>query len=242
MAIDKVVDSAALDAGLTGIADAIREKGGTSAEMTFPDGFVDAVGAISAKTQEVPPEYEQLDYVYFTGVQWIDTGYTWNANSKFSVDHVRYGFGMQSFSEMIKGTNLYFQYGSAVGAYIKIGSMNEVNISKSSDQQNGLFGVSLKIVISTTKGELVSQYPGMNYTSSDYSTNIGTTSTVLLSNRERPWHGLIFCFEVLENDVPVARMLPAKRKQDGVIGMYDVVRDLFLTDASGDGLAGGNFE
>lgn len=46
MAYDKVVDSAVLDAGLTKIADAIRAKGDTSAELSFPDGMAEAVEAI----------------------------------------------------------------------------------------------------------------------------------------------------------------------------------------------------
>jgi len=48
MAVDKLVDSAQLDAGLTSIANAIRTKGGTSAQLAFPAGFVSAVQAISA--------------------------------------------------------------------------------------------------------------------------------------------------------------------------------------------------
>ena len=47
MAYDKAVDSAVLDAGLTSVADAIRQKGGTSASLAFPQGFVDAIGNIS---------------------------------------------------------------------------------------------------------------------------------------------------------------------------------------------------
>ena len=46
MAIDKAVDSAALDAGMTAVADAIRSKGGTSDALVFPDGFVSAISAI----------------------------------------------------------------------------------------------------------------------------------------------------------------------------------------------------
>lgn len=48
MAYDKVIDSAVLDADLTAVADAIRAKGGTSEALSFPDGFVSAVGAIQA--------------------------------------------------------------------------------------------------------------------------------------------------------------------------------------------------
>lgn len=46
MAYDKAVDSAQLDADLTAVADAIRTKGGTDAQLAFPSGFVSAVQAI----------------------------------------------------------------------------------------------------------------------------------------------------------------------------------------------------
>lgn len=48
MALDKLVDSTQLDADLTSVANAIRTKGGTSAQLAFPQGFVDAVEAIEA--------------------------------------------------------------------------------------------------------------------------------------------------------------------------------------------------
>lgn len=46
MALDKLVDSAQLDSNLTSIANAIRAKGGTSAQLAFPAGFVSAIGDI----------------------------------------------------------------------------------------------------------------------------------------------------------------------------------------------------
>ena len=46
MAVDKLVDSTQLDADLTSVANAIRTKGGTSAQLAFPAGFVSAVQAI----------------------------------------------------------------------------------------------------------------------------------------------------------------------------------------------------
>lgn len=48
MAFDKVVDSSVLDAGLKQIADAIREKGGTSDNLAFPAAMADAIAAIEA--------------------------------------------------------------------------------------------------------------------------------------------------------------------------------------------------
>lgn len=46
MAVDKLVDSTQLNADLTSVANAIRAKGGTSASLAFPAGFVDAIGDI----------------------------------------------------------------------------------------------------------------------------------------------------------------------------------------------------
>lgn len=46
MAVDKLVDSTQLDTDLTSVANAIRTRGGTSAQLAFPNGFVSAVGAI----------------------------------------------------------------------------------------------------------------------------------------------------------------------------------------------------
>ena len=44
----QVVDYLTNDADLKAVADAIREKGGTSAPLTYPDGFVSAIGAINS--------------------------------------------------------------------------------------------------------------------------------------------------------------------------------------------------
>ena len=48
MAYDKVVDSAALDAGIRQVADAIRQKGGTSESLRFPGAMAEAIAAIQA--------------------------------------------------------------------------------------------------------------------------------------------------------------------------------------------------
>ena len=47
MALDKAVDSVALDAGMTAVADVIRAKAGTTEPLAWPDGFKAAVEAIS---------------------------------------------------------------------------------------------------------------------------------------------------------------------------------------------------
>ena len=46
MAFDKVVDSAALDAGMKSVADAIRAKAGITNQLVWPEGFKTAVDGI----------------------------------------------------------------------------------------------------------------------------------------------------------------------------------------------------
>lgn len=46
MSVYKLVDSTQLDSDLTSVANAIRAKGGTSASLAFPAGFVSAIDAI----------------------------------------------------------------------------------------------------------------------------------------------------------------------------------------------------
>lgn len=46
MAIDKAVDSSALESDLTSVADAIRAKGGISDSLSFPTGMVSAINSI----------------------------------------------------------------------------------------------------------------------------------------------------------------------------------------------------
>ena len=50
MSVDKLVDSTQLDTDLTSVANAIRTKGGTSAQLAFPTDFVSAINAISGGT------------------------------------------------------------------------------------------------------------------------------------------------------------------------------------------------
>lgn len=62
MAVDKLVDSTQLDSDLTSVANAIRTKGGTSASLAFPTGFVDAIDAIQTGGGGLPSNMEVIDF------------------------------------------------------------------------------------------------------------------------------------------------------------------------------------
>lgn len=49
----KIVDSVELDNGLTEIADAVRQKGGTTDQLSFPHGIAQAIGSIPTGKSEM---------------------------------------------------------------------------------------------------------------------------------------------------------------------------------------------
>lgn len=75
MAYDKVVDSTVLNTGLTKIANAIREKGGTSASLSFPDAMATAIAAIKAGGGGLPDGITALNYGTFTLSSDTDSDY-----------------------------------------------------------------------------------------------------------------------------------------------------------------------
>lgn len=79
MAYDKVIDSSVLDAGLKQIADAIREKGGTTDSLAFPQAMADAIAAIEAGGN--------IDFGDFLKIDAIQTGKVVTTNEKrFVID------------------------------------------------------------------------------------------------------------------------------------------------------------
>lgn len=81
MSVDKLVDSTQLDADLTAVADAIRTKGGTSGQLSFPQGFVDAIdniqtGGGGSTAIDVIQELTLTENVRAVQVD-IPSGYDW---------------------------------------------------------------------------------------------------------------------------------------------------------------------
>lgn len=131
MVINKIVNATQLDADLTDIADAIRAKGGTSAQLAFPAGFVDAVEAIetgggggaSSGSVTVTERTRYLtinmggEYDHILVVQRSGTG------NQYSQDGNRYtwaAWGIRGYSSPTNNTNAkgaFHTISNATGAY-----------------------------------------------------------------------------------------------------------------------------
>ena len=78
MSLDKLVDSSQLDADLASIANAIRTKGGTSAQLAFPAEFISAIEAISGGGGGLN---------YETGVFTLDSDQTISGGVPIAIPH-----------------------------------------------------------------------------------------------------------------------------------------------------------
>ena len=106
MAVDKLVDSAQLDADLASVANAIRAKGGTSAQLAFPADFVQAIEDIETggggESGVIDSDYVTIEYAFVTV----------GANSVANATQIiPYLLGLAGFSE----SDYYFGMFCAVG-------------------------------------------------------------------------------------------------------------------------------
>ena len=116
MAVDKLVDSTQLNTDLTSVANAIRTKGGTSAQMAFPAGFVSAVQAIPTGT--TPTGTKQIS-ITANGTVTEDVAAYANAEINVNVQ----GGGGSGFTTIASGTFIGNNNSQAPGRqYIPIGN------------------------------------------------------------------------------------------------------------------------
>lgn len=140
MALDMLVDATQLDSALSSVADAIRAKGGTSAQLAFPTGFVSAINNIptggssewtinevtlvadTANTNElllaIAPSLEK----YKLMVYWLKSTQVKNIQN-----HALGGYAYKSGDSAFSGGNARYNYGYSGG------SGNQSYVSKSGD-------------------------------------------------------------------------------------------------------------
>ena len=118
MSVDKLVDSTQLDADLTSIANAIRTKGGTSAQLAFPADFISAINAISGGGSSV-------ETGTFTPAENV-SNYTISALAGTTKDHILIKATPNTAAGLISGTRTwgcgYFYFGSQGTNWVSIGS------------------------------------------------------------------------------------------------------------------------
>lgn len=183
---------------------------------------------------ELPKELQRVSYIESTGTQSIDTGYKINQNTSFDI--VFQITAVQSDRILFGASPYYISDGNPGNAFYQIFLNNNFFIT-----QLGLPAAGYRV-----KQDLSKHYVKCTptyllfdgtYISQEYSNIESLKRSLWLfsrTNNNRNCKARIYKFDISENSVLVRSYIPCYRKSDNVIGMYDLINDVFHTN-SGSG-------
>lgn len=250
MAIE-YVDSTQLNTDLTSVANAIRAKSGGSSALAFPAGFVSEIQAIPSGgggPHEVPDGYTQLMWLRSSGTQAINTGVAPTLDTQVQV---------QAF--MLEGNGRYCPLAGCTNPILMLCAPSAFNT-------NGYYSfgnVADKVLYPPWSSEAIPIFT-INKTEAKYtidgfstvmSVSLGATAMSGSSdtriflfargnagNYERMSNCQIYRSKIWNNGTLIRDFVPAKRNSDDVLGMYDIVNDVFYTNAGAGVFIGGEYE
>lgn len=219
-------------------------ENGTYDVTEFASAQVDVKGYI------IPPEFEELSYIEATGTQWIDS----------DVLPTQHNF-VHAKIRLNGGTSANYKPFVAAPPHIYPLQFNEVNAFTPcwSSFSNGLSksyckitqGEDFEVYGSSCKGRSTAFSPekmGGSFIANWYDNTDDITPNVTFGIFARKNAdgsssynilGRIYWLEISNESGMVAKFVPAMRKSDYVIGMYDVVRRRFFTNNGSGAFAGG---
>lgn len=191
---------------------------------------------------QLPPEFIELEYIESTGTQYIDTGYKLTNLSKSVIeiklnDNVSNGsYGMfgaradsdiNNFTERVfKDTNdlqiiLDFNNSSYAQYRLTENNLNNSDLYKTiidknerSIYKNNVFLATNNTICSDTFTSLLNAY--------------------LFACNGTNWNNAqvkLYSCKIFDNNTLIRNFIPAYRRVDGVVGLYDLVNGVFYTNA-----------
>lgn len=223
-----MADYKVTDTELSGIANAIRTKGGTSEQLVFPDGFTSAINGIptggGGDIPSLPSEYQKIDYLGFTGTQYLMVDVDCIAPDSILIDITR--TGTDTTEQCICGNGITFPYWEY---YIRSNNTSVSSYCTGTTQLNVISGnryllTCVLISASSYSKILIGSH---KQTGSMYPLKDSRIHKVMIY---RP-----------STAVYINYFIPCYRKSDNVTGMYDVINDVFYTNqGTGSFVAGGD--
>lgn len=218
--------------------------------ITIPEGNVKKITCGSVVLWEsggLPSEYQRVEWIsdVIDGVAYIDLGFAFDKGAVIKTNFIAHNssghpFGSAENSGIYRcmisqtGSGNYTIYGSNGSAYIAegMGSLgSEVNFVYTI-KKNKCFVEEL--ITGVKKENVITQ---IEYT---------MTNNLLLFAQNyngTPRFAGTYSFKTFQyydnDDNLICDLIPCYRKSDGVIGMYDVVRKIFLTNAGAGSFAKG---
>ena len=141
MAVDKLVDSAQLESGLTDIADAIRVKTGKSESIEFPDGFVNEIESIGGGKQPIT----QFGYYFKGGMlsaqvihNHVRVEYVGGSGSTIALNGSGSNFNFPEWFKINAGSTVTITYKNVINPNNKIWNANLKKANTTTSLQYGI--------------------------------------------------------------------------------------------------------
>lgn len=212
----------------------IRDFCGQSVKETV---VVTVCKGVDFPPKKLPDGYDELEYIESSGTQWIDTGIVPFDGIKAKLD-IEFGTGSHTNSKVfgVGGDNGW-------GTYFASSSMWDNYNDDTNTTVSGTYEGTLSIVKdgNTTK---ITGSAFADKTITRTNTLPSQTLPIYLFNKNGSSRqlGIFKCYGLSisdADDVPLFNGIPAKRLSDGVVGMYDIVSDTFLTNQGSGEFIGG---
>lgn len=179
----------------------------------------------------LPSWYQRVEYLESTGTQWINTEYKANPLSAMRVT-LQQTSVRDSITGATGGSTARFVVGigSALTYYWGLGSVNH----------EGSFYPSPDVAKHTMFVDAKNKHYGIDNHVYSFSGSMGTSPNVVdifarsASDTGAPtdyFYGKIFSVIITEDDVKKRFFIPCYRKSDSKPGMYDLVYEVFCTNA-----------
>lgn len=191
----------------------------------------------------LPDSYQQLTYIESTGTQYIDTGVkptsltkikvkasTKGENSKTGLFGSRKEYGVTSYLSFIEVNGQYIRtdIGAVQGGHTHITWYEDVIFDIEIDAKNEIILVNNNVCFQDFT------FNGNDYNMYLFSVNQSNSPIYNIAGR-------IYRFQIYEDDILIRDFIPCYRKNDDIVGMYDIIEDTFYTNnGSGTFVKGSN--
>lgn len=173
---------------------------------------------------QLPTEYQEVEYIESSGTQYIDTGFVVNKSDSYvlEIDGL-----FPSQAQAYQGCNGYMQffvtnkYGISDKSSISVGNRDTVRIAYANQT------ATLTVNGSQAESKSWASYSGANV----------KLGVLRMGDVNNGWFngdaasGTIYGYKVWKDEVLVSDCIPCYRKSDNVAGLYDLVTNVFYTNA-----------
>lgn len=171
----------------------------------------------------LPQGYQEVEYIKSSGTQYIDTGFVVNKSDNYVLE-IDVLFPSQA--QVYQGCNGYMQffvgskYGISNESSISVGNRDTVRIAYANQT------TTLTVNGSQAESKSWASYSGANV----------KLGVLRMGDPNNGWFsggaasGTIYGYKVWKDEVLVSDCIPCVRNSDNVAGVYDVIREQFITN------------